>query len=98
MSLSLISGVSLAYTDVYGGTGNGNVSLARLFAPPAGSSSWNHGVRSFSKFQVTVSFAKGSRQLNRARRCRGPTRSLGFQTGPAECGGTSSWLRAWYLF
>lgn len=58
VSLSLISGISLAYTDFYGGNGAGNVSLARLFAPPAGSSSWNHGVYSFSKYQVPWTYAQ----------------------------------------
>jgi hypothetical protein len=54
-SLALISGASIAYTDFHGHFAPGRdspVALARLFAPPVGSSSWNHGVHSFSKYQV----------------------------------------------
>lgn len=54
-SLALISGAPVAYTDFHGRfapSPGSEVALARWFAPPVGSSSWNHGVHSFSKYQV----------------------------------------------
>lgn len=65
-SLALISGAPVAYTDFHGRfapspSPGSEVALARWFAPPVGSSSWNHGVHSFSKYQVRVLFVSVAR-------------------------------------
>jgi hypothetical protein len=49
VSLALISGLSVAFTDF---DASGASMLQRLFLPPGGAATWSQGVIPFSEYQV----------------------------------------------